>query len=69
MSHPNSKFMKKYLAPLIGCVLTEVKTKPDGFVALVFAPPQGGKPFECELSSDEEGNAPGFLFGLPTPRR
>ena len=26
-----------------------------------------GERFEVEISADEEGNGPGFLFGLPLP--
>jgi len=67
MSHPDPKFMKRYLKPLIGCVVTKIRAK-DGFTALVFRAPDGTE-YVCDLSSDEEGNAPGFLFGLPHPDR
>jgi len=67
MSHPNQQFMKKYLAPLVGCVVKEIKNGSNGFTAIVFVTPSGER-FECELSSDTEGNDPGFLFGLPPPR-
>jgi len=65
MSHPNPEFMKRYLAPLIGCVVTEIKDAGDGFTVIVFE--RGDTRYECELSSDEEGNDLGFLFGLPIP--
>jgi hypothetical protein len=55
--------MKRYLAPLIGCVVTEIKDVGDGFIVIVFE--KGDTRYECELSSDEEGNAPGFIHGLP----
>jgi hypothetical protein len=65
MSHPDPKFMKRYLKPLIGCVVTKIRAR-DGFAALVFQSPDGVE-YVCDISSDEEGNAPGFLFGLPHP--
>jgi len=67
MSHPPSDFMVRYLRPLIGCTVTDVKPSPGGeFTTIVFTKADGQK-MNCELSSDEEGNAPGFLFGLPHP--
>lgn len=65
MSHPPTAFMKRYLKPLIGCVVTKIKTSGE-FTALVFRSPDGTE-YVCDLSSDEEGNSPGFLFGLPHP--
>jgi len=65
MSHPNHDFMKHYLKPLIGCVVIEIKDDGEGFTAIVFE--KDGRRYECALSSDEEGNNPGFLFGLPEP--
>lgn len=65
MSHPNPEFMRRYLAPLIGCVVTGIRAAAEGFTMIVFE--KGGERYECELSSDEEGNNPGFLFGLPVP--
>lgn len=65
MSGLGCEFMKRYLAPLIGCVVTEIKEAADGFTTIVFE--RGDTRYECELSSDEEGNDPGFLFGLPIP--
>lgn len=68
MSHPSPKFMVPYLKPLVGAVVTGVKPSADGeFTTIVFRRPNGAT-FECELSSDEEGNAPGFMFGLPRPK-
>ena len=67
MSHPKPEFMVKYLQSLIGCTVEEVKPSEDGeFTTIVFRRPNG-EVFNCELSSDEEGNYPGFLFGLPRP--
>jgi hypothetical protein len=38
----------------------------DGlFPIIVFK--KGKETFECDISQDEEGNGPGFLFGLPFP--
>ena len=69
MSHPGPDFMVRYLQPLIGCTVEEAKPSADGeFTTIVFRRPDG-RTFECELSSDEEGNAAGFLFGLPYPEK
>lgn len=66
MSHPSSEYMPRYLAPLVGCKVVEVKDSGYGFVSLVFDRADGEK-YSCMLSSDEEGNAPGWLYGLPRP--
>jgi len=66
MSHPNAKFMHRYLQPLVGCRVTEI-SETDGFPTIVFRN-EVGECFRCDLSSDEEGNQPGFLFGLPIPK-
>lgn len=65
MTTPHSKFMLRYLLPLVGCKVVGIKEKDEGFVTIVFA--GLGKVYECELSKDEEGNGPGFLSGLPRP--
>ena len=57
MSHPRSDFMVRYLTPLVDCKVTEVKPSEDpDFTTIVFLRPNG-ETFNCELSSDAEGNA------------
>lgn len=65
MSHPSAEYMLRYLQPLVGCKVEAVKDSGDGFVSLVFE--RAGEKYCCMLSSDEEGNVPGWLYGLPRP--
>lgn len=56
-------WMKKYLKHLVGRTITKVGVTKDGFPFFVLDDKS-----KIEVSSDEEGNGPGFLFGLPDPR-
>jgi len=78
MSHPDAEFLKKYLQPLVGCKVTkvEVTVEDDEFSGeeawpVIWVQKPGPKAtaevFKLEVSCDEEGNGPGFLFGLPLP--
>lgn len=53
-------WMKKYLKPLVGKKIVEVGETKEGYP--FFKLNDGTK---IEVSRDEEGNGPGFLFGLP----
>jgi len=53
-------WLKKYLKPLVGRKITKVAVSEDGFPQIILD--DGTK---LEVSRDEEGNGPGFLFGLP----
>lgn len=55
-------WLKKYLAPLKGRTIKTVGVSEDGFPFFTL---DDGK--KIEVSRDEEGNGPGFLFGLPVP--
>lgn len=68
MSHPDSKYMTKYLKPLVGCTVKDVKPSSDDEWTTIVFEGKDGISFECELSADAEGNAPGFMFGLPAPK-
>jgi hypothetical protein len=57
--------MKAYLAPLVGCSI--VKVDVSGGFPVIVARRRNGETFTLEVSRDEEGNGPGFLFGLPYP--
>ena len=75
-SDTENKWMRDYLAPLVGTTITEVGvTKADEFGS-AFPYFKTRKPatakahaeeMTIEVSQDEEGNGPGFLFGLPSP--
>lgn len=59
----NDEWMRKYLAPLVGRTIKETGVEEGGFPFFVLD--NGNK---IEISADEEGNGPGFLFGLPRPK-
>ena len=72
MSDPK-KFYMNYYKPLIGAKIIDTTIKvEDDFGADQFWPQitveKDGQQFVLEVSRDEEGNGPGFLFGLPTPK-
>jgi hypothetical protein len=68
------KWTKDYYGSLKGGTIKEIKVKEeDGeiWTTLVIELRDGAGTlgsFQCELSMDEEGNGPGFLFGLPMPQ-
>lgn len=68
-------WLTKYLAPLKGATITAVKVKAereDGWVdhwPTLTVRTASGETYELEVSQDEEGNGPGFIFGLPTPEQ
>lgn len=73
MSHPDAEFLRKYLAPLKGGTITSVRVKVESDGGFAEAWPRltvkakNGQTYELEVSRDEEGNGPGYLFGLPFP--
>lgn len=63
-----NKWNELYYGGLVGAkclaVSSETDENDDGcWTRLVFE--KDGKQFVVEISRDEEGNGPGFLFGLP----
>lgn len=66
------EWTRLYYGSLVGakCVGVEAETDNseygfgDCWPKLIFEHPKGGR-FTVEVSRDEEGNGPGFLFGLP----
>lgn len=56
-----------HLAPLIGGEIVGTGVSRDGFMIITVK--NGDKTYSLEVSQDPEGNDPGFLFGLPHPRR
>jgi len=70
----SKKFYEEYYSSLKGwtCVDVIIKTEDnygleDNWPTLVFTHPEFKNEIHLELSSDEEGNRPGFAFGLPIP--
>ena len=65
------KFYKDYYGSLVGATVTKVTISDDddeGNSWPIFAVTlKDGTKVELELSQDEEGNGPGFMFGLPDP--
>ena len=69
----HAEWLLRYLAPLEGATVERVEVKREdefGYVELwpvLHVRTAKGEALELELSQDEEGNGPGFLFGLPHP--
>ena len=65
------EWTKLYYEMMIGltCVGVDARTDDEGncWPVIIFQLPEkdGGHEVEIEVSCDEEGNRPGFLFGLP----
>lgn len=62
MSSDGKKWMIKYLSHLEGKKIVKVGVTKEDYP--FFTLDDGSK---IEVSRDEEGNGPGFLFGLPRP--
>lgn len=59
---------RKYYDKLIGMRIVGVSYKEeDGEVWVTAHARVGNEAFDLEFSCDEEGNRPGFVFGLPAP--
>ena len=67
------KFYEDYYGALLGGTIVKVTVGDEdeegeswpSFTVIS----KDGVTFECEVSRAEEGNGPGFLFGLPTPQK
>lgn len=68
LKSPRQKKMEswqlQYYSQLVGKRVEVVSISEDGFPTLVL-----DNGWRLEVSRDEEGNGPGFLFGIPTPSR
>lgn len=62
VTYNRNTYMKKYMKHLEGKKIVKTGINRDGFP--FFTLDDGSK---VEVSRDEEGNGPGFLFGLPSP--
>ena len=62
----SDNFYEFYYRHLIGCTITAVGQNAEGFHYFVVNDANGNDT-TIEISKDEEGNGPGFLFGLPNP--
>lgn len=65
--HRKSEFYKRYYASLKGATVVDV----DGGAEFprITVRTKAGETFVLEVSRDEEGNGPGFIFGLPVPEQ
>ena len=65
------KFYEGYYGALVGATITKVtvsESDDEGNSWPMFhVTLKDGTKLELELSQDEEGNGPGFMFGLPEP--
>lgn len=57
------KWLKEYIKPLEGRKIIKTGVNKDGYPFFIL-----DDKTKIEVSQDEEGNGPGFLFGLPDPR-
>ena len=64
MSKQN-EWLQSYLKTMVGGTIKSVGVTDDGFPFFVVQ--KGRDSYTVEVSQDEEGNGPGFLFGLPVP--
>jgi hypothetical protein len=70
MSHPDITWLDDYLRPLEGATITSAKgfdEEGEAWPRLRVKMPDGTHR-ELEIGRDEEGNGPGFIFGLDYPR-
>ena len=65
------KFYTNYYTQLLGGQIADFTLTEDeeGNQWPTFTVIVGKNTYKIELSQDEEGNGPGFLFGLPTPKK
>ena len=63
------KWIKKYLTPLVGGTITRVGCNSEEYPTITVKVPGEMEPYLLEISQDEEGNGPGFVFGLPMPKQ
>lgn len=73
MSHPDQEYLAKYLRPLVGATIERVEAvDEDGWgeawPRLWVTLPGEREQRILEISRDEEGNGPGFIFGLDYPK-
>ncbi|MEO8423525.1 MAG: hypothetical protein ABI595_06375 [Actinomycetota bacterium] len=69
MDIAEQEWTSRYLAPLVGATITEVGITDDEDIDLPNLHVRLTTGEECvlEISRDEEGNGPGFIFGLAYP--
>ena len=60
-----NEWLKTYLGSMVGSTIKSVGVSDDGYPFFVIE--KGRESYTVEISQDEEGNGPGFLFGLPKP--
>ena len=63
------RWNKGYYDALVGMAITGIEALPPddfGDCWIQITAKKDGETFVLELSCDEEGNGPGFIFGLPS---
>lgn len=61
-------WLERYLQPLVDGKITAVEAlEEDGKVWPRIIVKTDTEEYTLEISRDEEGNGPGFVFGLPNP--
>lgn len=62
-------WLEAYLKPLVGAEIVSVGTFDDGagLWPVLNVKTKDGQTVKLEISQDEEGNGPGFIYGLPDP--
>ena len=74
MRHDNQKFWKDYYGSFEGAKIlkfngfTEDENDPMSNFPSFKVKFKDGSVSDIEISSDEEGNSGGFIYGLPTPQ-
>jgi hypothetical protein len=70
----SAQWLREYLKPLEGATILAAGATVEDSAGLLEAWPRlvvkakDGTVFNLEVSRDEEGNGPGFVFGLPNPK-
>jgi len=70
-SNKRATWIREYLKPLVGCTITKVDANVEDELEVwpaIQVTTKLGQVFNLEISQDEDGNGPGFIFGLPTPQ-
>ena len=65
MDNDEKAWTKKYLRSMSGLRVGQVGVSVDGFPFFYLLDGEGEVKYTIEVSRDQEGNGPGFLFGLP----
>lgn len=71
LKNTQQRWNEGYYGALVGATITKVESYIDDTMGWeetwtkIYVTSKDGEEFILEISRDEEGNGPGFLFGLP----